>query len=459
MKTQMLRAFLVTGAILALAPITTHAQVIELRATINGTQETPANSSPATGMAIMLYDIGSNTFDLTVTVNNLSNLVAASHIHEAAMGVAGPVVTPLGNETVYTRNGTTVTATFTSVAYAGTPLTLLQNGAYINLHSGAFPGGEVRGQLIAQPKRLVAVLTGPQDGPTNTSTAYGAAMITYDPGTNKISTRLNIYNFVNTLANSHYHEAPMGSNGPVVHGLGGASVYTQTGTSYGASFNSQTYLGNPLKLLTGGTYLNVHSNVYPGGEIRGQVQPSDELNTARIVNIAARGWVGTGDQVLISGFVITGTEPVRVLITARGPSLTAFGVAGALADPKISLHDSSGRELVVNDNMATTFSAGDLASTTFAPTDPNESALLLVLPPGSYSTVVSGVGGTTGVALTEVYEVRPMGTPAMLLAQEGSSFSQRRLHPLVKMTPASARRTQVAPKFCIATPASFAANQ
>jgi hypothetical protein len=243
----------------------------------------------------------------------------------------------------------------------------------------------------------------------------------------------------------------------VVHGLGGASVYTKTGTSYAASFNSQTYLGDPIKLLTGGAYLNAHSNVYPGGEIRGQVMTSDELNVSRVVNVSARGWVGTGDQVLIGGFVITGSEPVRVLINAKGPSLTAFGVTGALANPKIALYDSAGRELVVNDDMATTFSAADLASTGFAPTNTSEAALLLVLPPGAYSTVLSGVGETTGIALTEVFEVRPAGTAAMLLAQADTSYGQRRLRPLVKVTPApSSRDVRPSFEFCVAAPLASA---
>lgn len=457
MKIQMLRTLLVAGALTALGSLSGYGQIVELRATIDGGQETPANMSLGTGWAIMLYDVATNTFDLTVTVNNLSNTVTASHIHQGAIGVAGGIVTNLGSEAVYTRSGNTVTATFMGITHGGTPLNLLQNGDYVNLHSAAFPGGEVRGQLIAQPKRLVAVLNGAQEGSTNTSTAYGAAMITYDPGTNKISTRINVYNFTNTFSNSHYHEGAVGVSGPVVHGLGGASVYTKTGTSYAASFNSQTYLGDPIKLLTGGAYLNAHSNVYPGGEIRGQVLTSDELNVSRVVNVSARGWVGTGDQVLIGGFVITGSEPVRVLINAKGPSLTAFGVAGALANPKIALYDSAGRELVVNDDMATTFSAADLASTGFAPTNASEAALLLVLPPGAYSTVLSGVGETTGIALTEVFEVRPAGTAAMLLAQADTIYGQRRLRPLVKATPASSSR-DVRPslEFCVAAPLASA---
>jgi hypothetical protein len=338
-------------------------------------------------------------------------------------------VTNLGGEVAYRRDGAYVTQTFTNMTHNGTPLTLLRNGAYLNFHSSTYPGGEVRGQLIAQPKRLVAILNGAQENPVNASKAYGAAYITYDSGTNKISTRLNVYNFSNTLSASHYHEAAVGVNGPVLHNLGGASAYTKTGTAYGLSLSAQTYGGDPIKLLTGRAYLNVHSNISPGGEIRGQVQTTDELNLGRLANVSARGFVGRGEQVLINGFVITGTEPVRVLITAKGPSLTALGVTGALANPMITLYDSAGVAIVANDDFGTAFSSADIAPTGFSISNASESGLLLVLPPGVYSTITSGVGDTTGVALTEVYEIRAvMGST--LLAQTTKIINGRqRLRP------------------------------
>jgi hypothetical protein len=455
MKTHMVRIGLLAGALIALGSSSVRSQIIEFRATIDAAQETTGSTSPATGTAMMIYDVATNRFDLTVTINNLTNTIAASHIHEAAVGVAGPVVTGLGAEAVYIRNGTTVTLSFVDIPYGGTPLTLLRNGAYFNVHSAQFPGGEVRGQLIAQPKHLVAILTPQQASASSTATSYGAAMITYDPGTNKIWTRIDIYNFTNTFSNSHYHEAPVGAAGPVVHGLGGASVYTKVGpSSYHAVFANQTYLGDTFKLLQGGAYLNVHSNVAPGGEIRGQVMISEDLNVGRLANVAARGFVGTGDQVLINGFVITGSEPVRVLVTARGPSLTAFGVSGALSNPMISLHDSAGREIMTNDDYGTTFSSADLIGTGFAPSNASEAALLIVLPPGVYTSVVSGVGGATGIAVTEVYEVRPggLGNNVVLNAPTRGLRRLPMLAVPVSPTPTPTKGSRSAPEFCVSVP-------
>jgi hypothetical protein len=409
MKNPLLRTLSIAGALGALCLAPLRAQTIEFHATINAAQETTGSTSSATGSAVLLYHVDTNTFDLEVVVQNFPHPLTNSHIHEGPMGVAGPVVTGLGDETSYTRDGDTLRGTFTNVKHLGTPLTLLQNGAYINFHTADWPGGEVRGQLIAQPKRLVAILG---DGANTGSKAYGAAYITYDTGMNLITTRLQIYNFTNALTNSHYHEAPPMTSGPVVHPLGGASVYTKTGTSYAALFSNQTYGGDPITLLSGGAYINVHSDVDPGGEIRGQVHASDELDVPRLVNVSTRGWVGTGDQVMIAGFVVTGNEPVRVLLTALGPSLTARGVDGVLANPRLSLHDATGHEIVSNDDFGTGFGADELPGTGFAPTDPNEAALLLVLPPGLYTSIVSGADGGTGVALAEAYEVRATGASA-----------------------------------------------
>lgn len=410
MKFQSVRTLLVLGT-LALAG-TLHAQVVELRATINGAQENPATTSPATGSAIMLYDVATNTYDLVVTVRNLANTISNSHIHEGAVGVNGGVVSGLGAEAVYTRNGETVTATFHNLTYGGDKTKLLQGGAYYNLHTPQVPSGEVRGQLIAQPKRLFAnidvaqELAGMAAGSTINSNAKGAAIVTYDPGTNKVTVRVNLYNFNNTLRDSHFHAAPAGTAGGVVTGIGGAANYTSHGDGFYTGTFEKTFEGDPVKLLTGGTYLNFHSNVYLPGEIRGQVWPSEEMPSSRFVNLSSRGFVGTGEQVLIQGFHVTGPEPVRVAVTGKGPSLTPFGVAQALSDPTVSVYDSAGRRIAWNDDFTAPAAGSELATIPGLPTGAKEAGLILVLPPGTYSAIVSGTGGATGVALVEITDLR-----------------------------------------------------
>ena len=129
--------------------------------------------------------------------------------------------------------------------------------------------------------------------------------------------------------------------------------------------------------------------------------------TATFANISTRLNVVTGDNVLIGGFIITGTDSKQVVLRAIGPSLAVSGVSGVLADPTLSLHDSTGAVIASNDNWMENSTADQtvLMNEGLAPTDPAESALVQTLDPGSYTAIVSGVGGTTGVALVEAYDI------------------------------------------------------
>jgi len=122
-----------------------------------------------------------------------------------------------------------------------------------------------------------------------------------------------------------------------------------------------------------------------------------------LLNISTRMNVGTGDNVLIGGFIVVGTEPKKVLLRAIGPSLTAFGVLNALADPIIELHEP-GDIVVTNDNWRDT-QEQDIMDTGIAPTDDLESAILATLDPGLYTAIVQGKNGGTGVGLVEVYDL------------------------------------------------------
>ncbi len=381
------------------------AAVVRFNVALDAAQETPVSTSSATGTAIVLYDTEANTLDLTVSLANLANTVSNSHIHEGAPGVSGPPVVPLGDETNYARNGTTVTGTLTGLTYGGTPATLLSGGAYLNFHSAEFPSGEIRGQLVPEPVRFSAILSGAQEVPAAETQAYGAAQAVYDPETNMITTLVFVYNFTNTLANSHIHEAPEGENGSVRVGFGGAAEYENSGMTYAQVFADRAYGGTPLLLLNDGAYVNVHSDVFPGGEIRGQLRAGDAGARSRLINVSARGQVGTGDGALIAGFVIQGMEPLAVLATGRGPVLAQLGVSGVLENPILAVHDASGRVLVVNDDFGTGLLQAQVTGSGFAPTEAAEAAAFLLLPPGAYTSVMGGVGETTGVGLVEAYEV------------------------------------------------------
>jgi hypothetical protein len=139
------------------------------------------------------------------------------------------------------------------------------------------------------------------------------------------------------------------------------------------------------------------------------------LNSARLAGISTRLSVGIEDDVMIGGFAIDGLSPKTVVLRARGVSL---GVAGALADPQLTLV-KDGVAIAANDDWASATNAEQLVASGFAPGDPKESALLTTLEPGVYTMIVSGVGNTTGVAIAEVYEIDTPEAPLVGISTRG----------------------------------------
>ena len=129
--------------------------------------------------------------------------------------------------------------------------------------------------------------------------------------------------------------------------------------------------------------------------------------TEKLRNISARGLVGTGDEILIGGFIVGGSALANNSVVARaiGPSLTDGGVGNALQDPVLELHNASGALIASNDNWQDT-QKEQIEASGLAPQDTHESALLATLPAGGYTAVVRGAADTTGVALVEVYSVQ-----------------------------------------------------
>jgi len=132
-----------------------------------------------------------------------------------------------------------------------------------------------------------------------------------------------------------------------------------------------------------------------------------DSTTTRLMNVSARGQVGVNDAVLIGGFIVNGAQPKQLIVRAIGPSLTAAGVAGALANPMLELHDSTGALIASNDNWQTGGQASQISASGLAPSNPQESAIMATIPPGNYTAIVKGVNNTTGVGMVEVYDLDP----------------------------------------------------
>lgn len=224
-------------------------------ADLDGTQEVPPNGSTAGGWARVVLNPG-NT--VTYELRLWGMTATAAHIHDAAAGVNGPVIVPLaGGPTVFTG---------TSAALSAAQVDDLRNlGLYVNAHSSTFPGGQVRGQLEARPRRFGAFLNGAQEVPPNGVPQKGVGAFEIDLVTLTMAYNLAWTGTTGTAA--HIHDAPPGANGGVVFPLlGGPSAWINTlGPVGDVEFN---------ELQAGGYYANIHTAAFPGGAIRGQVLPN-----------------------------------------------------------------------------------------------------------------------------------------------------------------------------------------
>jgi hypothetical protein len=120
--------------------------------------------------------------------------------------------------------------------------------------------------------------------------------------------------------------------------------------------------------------------------------------TSQLANISTRAFVGTGDNVVIAGFIIGLGGSSHIFIRGIGPSLGRSGISGTLADPTLELRDSNGTLLAFNDNCA--------GSPPIPPANPLEACIDISLPPGAFTAILAGKNGGTGIGLIEIYNLQ-----------------------------------------------------
>lgn len=240
------------------------------------------------------------------------------------------------------------------------------------------------------PKRVLVRAIGPSLAPFGVSGALPAA-------------RLELFRGQTSLAVSN----DWGS-------ASGASAVAAAAARLGAfALDAASRDAAVLVELTPGAYTAVMTGQGSAGGV-GLVEVYDADETAlaaqRIGNLASRGLAGSGDRTLTVGFVVSGTVPKRVLVRGVGPALTAFGVTGALADPRLEVY-REGSVVGRNDNWEDGAAGGSIVAASasvgafaLAPGS-RDAAIILNLFPGAYTAQVSGTGDQTGTALVEVYEV------------------------------------------------------
>lgn len=247
-----------------------------LSATLSGDNEVPPVDTDASGVAIFDLDVSSKQLEFKVEVADIEDVTLA-HIHEGAPDENGPVVFDLlaeGGGTLTPEAPLVGTLTLDELEI----LTLLGGDYYVNVHTTANPGGEIRGQIGAQQRFLTyrADLNGANERPDPVDTpATGTALVVLDTATNELTYRVTVADIENTITAAHFHVGAVDEAGPVVFDI------------FAAGFGPDSPLNGTIDLtdeqvdtLTSGNYyVNIHTDVHPAGEIRGQVYPVTAAGT------------------------------------------------------------------------------------------------------------------------------------------------------------------------------------
>jgi sulfur relay (sulfurtransferase) complex TusBCD TusD component (DsrE family) len=203
--------------------------------------------------------------------------------------------------------------------------------------------------------------------------------------------------------------------------VGGGTI-TSAGT-----FSFKTTAGNTIAgtvdPVSGFITATISGNI--SGNIQAASSGGGAVSDGSLRNLSTRGQVGTGANVLITGFVVGGTASKNVLIRAVGPTLSTLGITSPLADPQLQVYNSAGAPITgaFNDNWNASDAASMASVGAFAlPVGSKDAALVTSLAPGVYTTQVSGVGGATGVALIEFYD---LDNPSPFSTQKVMNVSTR----------------------------------
>ncbi len=346
--------------------------------TMNITNSTISGNSAEAGNGIFNTGGGMAIINSTVSGNSASNGVGGGiyNFTGGTMDIANSTVSGNSNITVggIENNGGTMSITNSTISGnsgSGTNTGGIKNepGGTVNVRNTIIAGNTTRdfqGTLTSQGYNLI----GNTSGTTITGTTTGN-QLNVDP-----------------------HLGPLQDNG-------------------GPTFTQALLSGSPA--IDGGSFIGLHTDQ------RGFTRPVDnpaipnatggdgsdigafEVQPTFLANISTRLLVETGDNVLIGGFIITGTQPKKVIVRAIGPSLP---LAGKLADPVLELHGPAGFATLTNDNWRSDQQA-EIIATGIPPTNDLESAIVATLPANGagYTAIVRGMNNGTGIGLVEAYDL------------------------------------------------------
>lgn len=228
---------------------------------LGGDQEVPAIEVDGQGLAALHYTSNTNVLEINILVSDLTGPITGIHLHNGDLGENGDVVE---NLTPF-LNGNSVSVKIQAGDYIDA---LRSEEIYINVHTEANAGGEVRGQLVGTEGLVYdSWMTGSQEVPANDAISFGFAIGELESDLSGMNTAILVDNSSGDISGAHFHNAASGSNGGVVLNLSefitGSFILTDDALAVDDAFVSS--------FLSGDLYLNVHTELYPAGEVRGQV--------------------------------------------------------------------------------------------------------------------------------------------------------------------------------------------
>jgi N-acetylneuraminic acid mutarotase len=352
---------------------------------------TPNNHNCAAVVAGKLYAFAgtSNATYLYDPVNDSWSLVAVlnyPHSNTAAVGII--------NDKIYIAGGQSSgvqAEMFDPATNIWTPIASM----HIARHHCA--GGVINGKFYVAAGRG--------------STAAETALEVYDPQTNSWTTLAPMPTARSGVAAAVVHDELY-----VFGGEGSQGVYPHVEV-YNPTTDSWRRVQDMHDPRHGIWASVIGSRVYiPGGGVGLNFLPSGSntvysvASKGTFANISTRLKVGTGDNVLIGGVIVNGTAPKRIIVRALGPSVP---LAGALGNPRLELYNAAGQLIASNDNWRDAPNKQEIMDSSLAPPNDLESAILTTVPPGNLTAVVQGAGGSTGVALVEVYDLEAGGPSSL----------------------------------------------
>lgn len=279
---------------------------------LNGAQEVPPTPGPATGTAIAYLHEPENRVVYMVNSIGLVNVTAA-HFHQGAAGISGPIIVPL--------NGSNGTYCGVSARLPAAQLTAWKaNGCYVNIHTAAFPAGEIRAQMVQDvDDHFVASIDGAQEVPPSPTPGQGGASLILD-----VNGVLNLQGAFTGLTGppiaAHVHIGPPGISGGIVFPI------AFTATTISATFTPSA--GDLASLRAGNWYVNIHTAAFPGGEVRGQLGPAKLPTT---FGEGCPGSNGVRPQIGATGFASVGSS-ISIDLYGAFPGSAALFAFGSSRD-------------------------------------------------------------------------------------------------------------------------------